>query len=160
MAEQRHKGFTMIELMIVISIIGILAAIAAPSFADMIERNKLKQAAEGLKSDLEWARSEAIKQSCNVSIVFTSGANWQYVMTTCTIGTAKTVTSTSSAVSLSGTTFTANTVDFDSRRGGAEDAGATFSTTNYQVTVDVDNGRRIRICNPVAGTAVSGYEGC
>jgi prepilin-type N-terminal cleavage/methylation domain-containing protein len=159
MSRQRHKGFTIIELMIVIAIIGILAAIAAPSFADMIERNKLKQAVEGLKSDLEWARSESIKQSCNVSIVFTTGANWQYDMSPCT-GTAKTVTSTSSAVNMSSTTFTANTVAFDFKRGGAEDAGVIYATTNYQVTVDIDNGRRIRICNPVAGTAVRGYEGC
>lgn len=155
----KQKGFTLIELMIVIAVIGILAAIAAPSFADMIERNKLKQAAEGLKSDLEWARSESIKQSCNVSIVFTTGSNWQYVMTPCT-GTAKTVTSTSPTVTLSATTFTANTVTFDSRRGGAETAGATLTTGNYQVTVDIDNGRRVRICNPVNSSAINAYEGC
>ena len=34
------KGFTLIELMVVISIIAILASLAVPSFADMIRRQK------------------------------------------------------------------------------------------------------------------------
>jgi Tfp pilus assembly protein FimT len=64
--------------MIVVAIIGILAAIAVPSFQDMIERNALKQVAEGLKSDLQWMRTETIKQSCNLHASFTNGAAWSY----------------------------------------------------------------------------------
>src|SRR5690349_9072347 len=38
--KRNQKGFTLIELMIVVAIIGILAAIAIPKFADMLEKSR------------------------------------------------------------------------------------------------------------------------
>jgi type IV fimbrial biogenesis protein FimT len=78
MKKLRSSGFSLIELLIVIAITGIIAALAVPSYQDMLERNRLKQAAEGLKSDLQWMRAETIKQSCNLQASFTNGANWSY----------------------------------------------------------------------------------
>ena len=63
-----QRGFTAIELMVVVAIVAILAALAAPSFTPLIERWRVRDAAESLQSTLYFARSEAIKRGGNVII--------------------------------------------------------------------------------------------
>ena len=61
-------GFTAIELLVTVGIVGVLAALAAPNFSVLIERWRVRQAAEQLQSTLHYARSEAIKRGGRVVI--------------------------------------------------------------------------------------------
>ena len=64
----RVGGFTAIELLVTVSIVAILAALAAPSFTPLVESWKVRQATEQLNSSLYFARSEAIKRGGQIAI--------------------------------------------------------------------------------------------
>ena len=68
-----QRGFTAIELMVVVAIVAILAALAAPSFTPLIERWRVRSAAEDLTSTIYYARSEAINRGGGVIIDATGG---------------------------------------------------------------------------------------
>lgn len=64
----RSRGFTIIEVMLVIAIIGVLAAVAAPSFRSMMEANRVNTAASSLQVSLSMARSEAIRRGSDARV--------------------------------------------------------------------------------------------
>lgn len=74
---QRSRGFTLIELMVVIAVLAIMLALAAPSFADFFQRYRLRGAADKVATLLASARAEAVMRNRNVSIDFKgAGTAW------------------------------------------------------------------------------------
>jgi type IV fimbrial biogenesis protein FimT len=72
-----RQGFTMIELLIVVAVIGILASLAAPSFSELIKSQRMKSMATDLNASLSLARSEAVKRNTNVTLSPTTAGSWQ-----------------------------------------------------------------------------------
>lgn len=76
------SGFTLMELLVTITIAGILAAAAAPSFSSLISSQRVKTASFDLVAALTQTRSEAIKRNADVSMVPASGG-WANGWTIC-----------------------------------------------------------------------------
>ena len=73
--RKRQSGFTLIELMIVISIAGVVTAMALPYMRDIILNQRIRAAVTEAHLSLLLARSEAIKRNANI-VVEKSGATW------------------------------------------------------------------------------------
>lgn len=71
----RYKGFTLIELMIVIVLLGIVAAIAVPNFTDFIRKNEVQAKADELTQLLQYARSHAVSSRALVKVKQDNSAN-------------------------------------------------------------------------------------
>lgn len=69
---KRSSGFTIIEFLFVIMISGILAAMAIPSFKYVTVSNRVSQEINGLLGDMQYARTEAIKEGFWVTVCASS----------------------------------------------------------------------------------------
>lgn len=61
-------GFTLMELMIVLSVAAVVLALGAPNFTEFSRNNRLTAAANDLLTAAQLARTEAIKRQRNVSL--------------------------------------------------------------------------------------------
>jgi type IV fimbrial biogenesis protein FimT len=68
----RAPGFTLVELMVTMAVVGILAAIAAPAMTSLINGNRLSGTTGELTASLQLARSEAVRRSAPVTICGTT----------------------------------------------------------------------------------------
>jgi prepilin-type N-terminal cleavage/methylation domain-containing protein len=143
----RNKGFTLIELMIVIAIFGILAGVMTPSFLTWRDRSKVKGDATELRATFESAKLRAIKHNCNAVVVFPDTTSYQAFVDTNENGVRDAgeeilLTRTlAPGVTITTNTFTGNDMAFNPRgmANGPNSTGRVIMTStggeNYEVVV-------------------------
>jgi type IV fimbrial biogenesis protein FimT len=107
-----RRGFTLIEMLTVVSVLAVVAAIAAPGMRSFAATQRVKSLAYDLTTDLLLARSEALKRGATVRLA-PSGADWGSGWTVAAVAAAENI-GTRSAVdgSLTFTNAPAR-IDFD-----------------------------------------------
>jgi type IV fimbrial biogenesis protein FimT len=68
MGGRRTSGFTLLELMLTLAVVGVIVALAIPNFREFILNSRLTGAANDLLASTQLARSEAIKRQRTVAL--------------------------------------------------------------------------------------------
>jgi type IV fimbrial biogenesis protein FimT len=88
MSRQNERGLSLIEVMVVVTIIGILLMLSVPSFGNWIANSRVRSVAEEVQNGVRLAQAEAVRRNRQVVFALTaaapaldatptvSGANW------------------------------------------------------------------------------------
>ena len=72
LAKRKSSGFTLIELVVVLTIFGILIAIGMPQFATWTQNSKIRTAAHAIQDGLQLARAEAVRRNAAIRFQLTT----------------------------------------------------------------------------------------
>lgn len=76
----RSRGFSFVELLLVVAIVALLAAVGMPSYADLSARQRLAAASEQLAAELQQARFDAVQGGRDMHVSLRGGPQWCYAV--------------------------------------------------------------------------------
>lgn len=87
MSRLRQPGFTLIELMVSISVMAIIILVGIPSYQQWTQNTRIRTAMESIQNGLRLARNQAAQQAANVRFQFTTATGgWEV----CTLASTQT----------------------------------------------------------------------
>ncbi len=170
-AKSRSKrGFTLLELLVTIAVLAILLSIAVPSMQSMISRNRLKAATHAIAEDLQWTRSETIKQNRPLQMTLVLN-DWCYGVSNASQGDCDCRLPTDdpggcTLKRVSGADFPGISLDatfartvFEPRRATATNGSLILSSARgSSLKIILSRLGRVHLCSPTGD--VPGYDAC
>ena len=133
---RRRSGFSLIELIVVIALIGVVGMFSVPAFQRYAVNANLKAAAREIMADINNTKQRAIEENVNVyRITFSTGAN-NYVLSRTDTGTlwTKSPTTIGSDVRITAVTFSGGVISFQ-RRGTSTPGSLTLTNSRGSTAV-------------------------
>lgn len=135
MNERRaQRGFTLIELVVVVAVLAIAASFAVPAFQQVVESNRLATESNRLLSAISFTRSEAVRVGDDASLTANTGGfgnGWcVHLGTACNNAGTNEILRQFDAVQLD-YTATANTLTFNAR--------GEMTNAAFQLSIDPEN---------------------
>jgi type II secretion system protein H len=132
---KNNSGFTLIEMMIVIAIIGIISAIAVPNMISWRSNHQLNGSAREVMSTINGARIAAVKNNAMVTVTFNAAAREvTTVVTNRVTGVVRTTTTPLRPGVVVASNFTSNAFRFNSRGLPVELADNNFASGTVTLT--------------------------
>lgn len=75
--KTRTRGFTLIELMVTVSLVGILLALVAPYLSNTIANARARNVVSQFRQDFNWLRNQAVTGNRVVRLTLNSDCSWQ-----------------------------------------------------------------------------------
>jgi type IV fimbrial biogenesis protein FimT len=172
--RQRRTGFTVIEALVTVAILGIVLAVAVPSAVDWIRIQRVKASAAELAADIQFARAEAVRRNWEVAIKFESNGQQAcytvhttnvFGMCSCLLGEGNACPEAHSdnrfelkTVALPGSAGVSMAVNqnlaFESVRAlpkGLDEIGLSTGVSTLQADIDGGSMRQLRVVTNTAG---------
>lgn len=163
MLKSSHTGFSLIELMVGLVILGMLMAAGVPSFFSFLQNRSIRNTAEEVVEGVNLAKAEAVRRNTSVNFSLDTLGAWTVGCATASAacpasiqaraatGGSSTVTTTAANLTFNGygraTSLAAGssaTIDVTNTRDTCEAAGGTMRCLRVVVTP----GGQVRMCDP------------
>jgi type IV fimbrial biogenesis protein FimT len=160
-----QRGFTLIEMMIALLVVGILFAMALPTFSVWIANTKIRNGAEAVLNGLQYARNEAVKRNTTIEFEITSGTAWVVTVVSTAAELQRRAEEGSSDVSATATPGGATKVTFNGMGWVTDNADGSARVARLDVTSSqlssqgeralrlvVTPGGSVKMCDPAVAS--------
>ncbi|MFT3789866.1 MAG: GspH/FimT family pseudopilin [Rudaea sp.] len=154
----RSQGFSMVELMIVVTIIAVLTMLALPNFAEWLQNSRTRSVAESMQNGIRFAQGEAARLNRVTTFTPSATGGWTVTYVPTDNDSIPTTLQTANDPNIANVTVAPTTAISFNSLGRAGTAGSyssatgstafTLATADYAVTYLVTNShapRRLRV---------------